>query len=75
MVEGIAYITGANYCPDVVVFNYACCQTLVNNRVYSCVTIVSRGSRDRYICNTSKFVHNGVPYTCTVGNISFSSGL
>ena len=41
MVGRIAYITGGNYCSDVVVFNYVCCQALVNNRVYS--YIVSRG--------------------------------
>ena len=30
----IASITGTNYCPDAY-FNYACCQTLVKNNVYT----------------------------------------
>ena len=30
----VASITGANYYPDII-FNYACCQALVNNNFYT----------------------------------------
>ena len=28
-------ITGTNYCLSAIVFNYGCCQALVNNNVYT----------------------------------------